>query len=828
MKVVKNRSWRTFQDIPNRAWFTGKRVKSVRHESLSPGGRAELTLFTKPEGEERSHPRMTWGMPPATDPNPGAMPAPDASLGQAADIAAFRTALAANLGSEPIQKALAGHDLEEAQAPKYSQRYFRNSIRAQRVAAYFEAVRSLVAVGPMTGADRNAALYTLASKEDEAYSGENVYDDYNTGTYHSFGHDAPFVHYLETMIESLPDEESEDWAALEVGQQEAVRRQSEQARNHLDHLMRHKYAFHGIEERDIEKSLGGFLIDRDTRHIVSETPESASDLVPQYELLRIDPTAEHDHAGSWVHRSGSAVRLEDDFATIEVSEDDLVRIPVEADDLTFKRAPDDPNLRGGVRFDWDGNGWVQRDPIDWIGWAGHCDVKAIVESLGCTLEDDEQVSELCAETGEVTEYDNDQILEMLTSAMELGSLYTRLDGGGRIMLGKHLFGGARNDSRPDRLQFEGGGQGKHFRWPLGGRREAFTVKKVLRDGESVDLNYAFFRYLPNEDEISFEDNPSFIKVVEGDYSLIDVAGTRLKAEVKIDSIDPTSGYPVQNSETLVVDLQPGGEKRQYLGTYLYDAGKRLIYRFYLETGDSPRIVGALDHHELQDGSWTAIEDSAEAYTLPLKAGGTATLSREMKRDQPEAFQTLLDVALRAAQNICADTDQKSEVWNGVVMGVDASRKGENLETRTEHWRYRFNARFGEATLEYLVRRSETGEPEAYCPVKGESDGQRQPDFLWLDHPDVGSKAVVDGHWVVNEKMIERDIVYARAARWAGGETYVHDDYIKHVFELLFCALRGDRWTVLHANRRYIFEDEALWKSAKRNVRASRSRLDFKP
>jgi len=828
MKVVENGSWRTFQDMPSRGWFKGTRVKELRSQTLTPGGRAKLTLFSTPEGEERSHPRMSWEMPPAADPNPGAMPAPAATLGEATTIAAFRLALAAHLGAEEVQKALAGQDLDDEGVPRTSVRYRRNSIRAQRVAAYFEQARAKVASGPMSSDDRDAALYTLASKEDEAYSGQNLYDDYNTGTYHSFGHDAPFVHYIETMLESLPAEDSEDWAALDPGRREGVRRQREQAQNHLDHLMRHKYAFHGIEERDIEKSLGGFLVDRDTRHVVSETPESASELAPEYELLRIDPTAEHAHAGAWIHRAGDVLRLEADFEAVEVPEEALVRIAVEAEDLTFKRAPDDEHLRDGVRLDWDGNGWVQKDAIDWIGWAGHCDIKAIVESLGCTLEDDEQVHELCAETGKVTVYDNDQILEMLTATMELGSLYARLDGGGRLMLGKHLFGGSRNDSRPDRLQFQGHGQGRHFRWPLGGRRDTFTITEVQRDGEAVDLNYAFFKYLPDAEAVTFTDNPSYLKVVEGDYSLIDVAGTKLTARAKIDSIDPDSGYPIQKTETLVVDLGPDAPARQLLGTFLYDATKRHIYRFYFETGDAPKIVGALDTHERKDGKWTAVEDPAEAYSLPLVPGGTTTLSREMKRDQPEAFQTLLDVALRAAQNICADTDQESEVWNGAVTGIDAAKKGENLEARTEHWSYRFKARFGTATLEYLVRRSATGEPEAYCPVQGESDWQKQPDFLWLDHPDVGSKAVVDGHWVVNEKMIERDLVYARHAGWAGGETFVHDEYVKHLFELLFCAMSGRRWTVLHAAKRYAFDSEADWKKAKRNARAARGRLDFTP
>ena len=51
--------------------------------------------------------------------------------------------------------------------------------------------------------------------------------------------------------------------------------------------MRHKYANDGVTEVDIEKSIGGELIDRDRRHRVSERPESKDSLVPEFELLRI-------------------------------------------------------------------------------------------------------------------------------------------------------------------------------------------------------------------------------------------------------------------------------------------------------------------------------------------------------------------------------------------------------------------------------------------------------------------------------------------------------------------------------------------------------------
>src|SRR5690606_32431274 len=117
--------------------------------------------------------------------------------------------------------------------------------------------------------------------------------------------------------------------------------------------------------------------------------------------------------------------------------------------------------------------------------------------------------------------------EMVASVMELGSVYRRADGTGHVQRGIQRFGGARNDSRPDRLQFQGLGQGKHFRWPLSGRQEAFRVTSIAWPGpdgelERADMGTVFFRHLPDVEKLDFSPNPRFLKTVEGDYNLIEV------------------------------------------------------------------------------------------------------------------------------------------------------------------------------------------------------------------------------------------------------------------------------------------------------------------
>ncbi len=815
---------RAFADAPLTAEWGAVRLQDIRAGTLSPGGRVALTLFERVEADGRPHPRLQASLPPVEDPDDAPLLGEEVTA--PTDAAAFAAWL--DRAWDAARPRVVAHD--PGQAPALSERYYANSLRAQRTTRFLGEVAARLDTwlrdGPLPAGARDACRYALAEKADLAFATDDAiaFDDHDTGTYHSFGHDAPFVHYLEALLDGLPAEDSPGFDLHDGFQQEALRRQRQQARNHLDHLMRHKYAFDGVEETDIEKSVGGLLIDRETRHVVSETPGSADSLQPRYVLLRVDPASDHAHAGAWVHRDGDTLRLRDG-AAIEVTEADLRSTPVEASRLTFERAPRDARLRRGVRFDWNGDGYVQPDGIGWIGWAGHCDVKAIMEQLGITLQRAESVTEYRSDTGGTTPFSRDLLVEMVASSMELGSLYTRADGSGLVRRGIQRFGGARNDSRPDRLQFQGLGPGRSFRWPLTGRQDALRVRRIVEPvpepergtgGETeraLDLDLAFFRYRPDLAGPSFDDNPRFLKTVEGDYNLIDVSGALLEIDLREDSIDESTGYPRHARVTTTVDLRATpSEPRSYLGTHVQDAAKREIYKVWLDRTEQ-RIEAKLYRWERSDAGWSPVEVPDQAVHIPLAGPLGVTLSREMKRDDPAAFRALLDQGLRHAQNICADTDMASEVWNGVVTRIHATRKAANPDTRTEHWHVAITARFGSAALDYLVRRDARGEPEAYCPARGEESFDKTPDFLWQDFPDVGTKGQVDGAWVVNQTMVERGIVEARPRPAAPGGFYVYDEHIKNVYELLYAGLSGHRWTIVHRNKRYGFTDEAAWRAA---------------
>jgi len=828
-KVVRNDALKAYLEAATTVEL-GTRIKDVRDQPLRPGGRVVMTLFERVRGG-RPHPRMRFAFADVEDPRPPAslfdpQPPPPSA-------AALRDAIVATL--EQHAEVLSVRDLDEAQAPAQSPNYWRNRIRVDRCAALFTEVRgkleAWLAGGTLPATERDACFRVVAELEDEAYAGWIVFDDADTGTYHSYGHDAPFVHYLEQLLESLPVEGSEAMAVLHTSNREGIRRQRAQALAHLDWLMRNKYAFEGIEETDIEPTLGGFLIDRQSRRIASEVPDSDA-LSPRYELLRIAPTADHPRAGTWLYRVADGTLRDQDHAKVEV-EPELVRsAPLDAARLTFRRAPGDEHLRRGIRFDWDDTGWVQQGAVDWVSWAGHCDIKAVMEQLGVTLTGDPppRVEEYRSDTGKTTVYDRKLLLEMVASVLELGSVYSHADGTGQLQRGIHAFGGSRNDSRPDRLQFAGIAAGKSFRWPVDTRREALRVTSIeLPDGEQPDMGTVFFRHLPDLEQVTFAKNPRYLKTVEGDYNVIDVSGARIEARIQIDSIDEDTGFPVLREEQVGLDLRPGAEPgpggRFLLGTQMDDPSARKLARVYYEPGKH-RIVAEMHHHVRKDGKWTAVRRPSEDTEVPLASPLRCTLSREMKRDDPSQFTALLQLALRQARNICADTDAEASVWNGVVTQLGVSKTGSNADARTERWQVEITARFGDATLDYLVRRDERGEPEAYCPATSERTSSPWPDFLWHDVPDVGSKGMEDGVWVVNETMLAREIVSARVDESVAGGYFVSDDHIKNVFELIFAGLAGYTHTIIHDDKRYGFESVEAWTKATKALGRLRAALTY--
>ena len=821
----------------------GTRIKTVRHTPIPINGRCVVQLFEAaagPEGEDRAHPRLRLRFDhPPEDPDPNGTLATllDAALPPGpppADPEAALRALGALWRARFPQLRPSPPEGRGSPAFAVHQGWVRRKARYLRAAE--RTLQGWAAEGRLSA---EAAARCHARLSDQLYFGlldhaegvgdtfgHIIFDDNNTGTYHAFMHDEPFVHALEALEASLPRAGGPGWAALAPEDQAAVERQRGQLRAHLDHLMRHKYAKDGVDELDIERSVGAQLIDRQTRAVASERPESAGSLRPEHERLEV---AEGPLAGQAVARDGALLRLAETWAELSPPPP-LRRTPLSPDQLTFRRAPDPARLRAGLRFDWDGDGLVSPGGVGWVSWAGHCDIKAILEQLGLDLGGTgapaPTLHEHRVETGATTRLPRAWILELLCASLELGSDYQRIDAGAPVRRGTRRFGGSRHDARPDRLQLQGLVPGQGLRWPADSRPDRMRVVRLQpRGGEPLPLGRAFARHIPSFDPLRIDENPRFLKVVDGDCNLIEVSGHLLEVDVLDDTLDPATGQLRRAARRLRLPLWPAAEDppppldgealptRHLLGALLTDPQRRAFARVWLNRLDWRIEIERLRAERGPDGGAQLVPEGGPAEHIPLQPGGSLTLSRELRREDPSQFSALLGRALRGGENICADTDKGPEVWNGVVLRMDCDQPADDLVTRTERWRVRVEARFGTGTLDWLLERGPDGAPLRWCAAMDDENAGGWPDFLWQELPDVGSKGLEDGAWVVNSTMKRRGLVTVRPPEAENSAPHVEDDHIKHIYEQLFCALDGYPYTLLLHNRRYGFRDERSWKAA---------------
>ncbi len=820
VKPKPNRAYQSFVD--GLASARGAvRIKDIRGRELVAGGRAHLALFVGEGGRE--HPRLRVNVPVAVDPRDYApkfapKPAPR-------DLDGLRAAIDAALHRDA--QLLAGRDLRVL-APAVGGRYRRNSIVGQRRLRFFAAVRAgverLIARRFLARTLRRRALGLVREMEDLSFVGPIDHDDTDTGTYHSYAKDAAFVHYLERIAASLPSDGSKGMAVLDAGAQESIRRQRDQLSAHLDAVMRDKYAYSGtIDESDIERTVGGMLIDRETRTIASIVADS-DPIAPSYEILRIDPAADHRHAGAWVWRDAAGRLRLQDGARVSVPADALRSRGRTVEQLTFQRAPGDRRLRPGMRFDWDGSGHVQAAPLDWVSWAGHCDVKAVMESLGLALVGQRPLVEYRSDTSRTLTYDRSLLLEMLASVIELGSDYRSIDGTNEASRGQTTFGGARNDAAPDQLRF-GGENGRSFVWPRGGRTERCRVTRlVFADGERADLGSIFFRNIGDVRTKAIVPNPRWISTVD-DVSTIDVTGATILADTVVDEFDPRTGEFSARTRRLSINLGEQRQGRILLGTEVSDPEARELINVYYDA-KRREIVEELVRWTKAGKMWRKAGRAEAVRRVALARKGRVHLARETNADDPGQFQALLDLAIRQGHSICADTDAESPVWNGVVTAIDLRKLGTSDDGRVGHWRAAIRARFGSAELEWLVRSATDGAPEVYVPVHSGSGRATRPDFLWRELPDIASKARIGRRWMVNSSMYARGIISVVRDASAESGFYVRDEHVKHVFEMLYAALSGHRFTIVHDGKRYGFTKRADWQRARSKLERLRKAVTF--
>ena len=825
VKVVLDENYQRFEQAPNRRWWAGTPVDEVRDTPLELGGRTRLRLFSPQGGQSR--PRLQVEALPVTDTQlPGLLDALPSQI--PASATELRDLVADALGS--LAPLLDAQDLAPGseEQPRSGQRHRQNTVAALRKRRLFGRARELLddcgQSGGWSAAELTAGARALTELEWQAYCGEMLLEDQDMGTYYAYTEDKAFVHYLELLLEALPRPGGEAWAVLPRDQRQAVERQRAQVTNHLDYLMRRRYAHDGVIEADIERSLGALMVQRSTHRVVSHDDWAmGEEQVPGFELLQVDPHSGGPHAGAWIHRASDDLRLFDG-TVITVDPRHVQATPLEAGQITFLRAPGDARLRPEMHFDWDSNGYITDEPLPWIKWAGFCDVQALMELLGLTLMNSGGVTEYRSDTGQTITYSPELLREMMASVLELGSDYQRVDTGERVRLKERVKGGIRADDRHDRLDFLEPDGRQIVYWPLEGLREDFEVIGMEEpDGQTLDPVAGFHQYMPGEQRLEMLPNPRFQRRAGGNNHYIDAVGLLLKVNVRVDVFDDETGYFRREKQQTLVDLRDEPlQTRCFLGTRLWSSARREVFRYYLDRTDET-MVAELDRYELRDGRWQARTLPEHAKRRQLIKPLTCSLMREVLRDNPTFFYPLLEAALRRGEGIIVDSAMGGEVWNGVVTRIDARMTESDPQTRVERWQVFLEARHGKNTMDFLLRRAEDGTVKDACPAPGPDGWGDYPDFLWQYQPDVAPVVQHQGNTLVNLSMYGHGIITVDPS---SSEVKVLDDHVGNVHEILHCALAPCPWIIVHQNRRYGFIDRKSWKRVVEKLAALRLRLSF--
>jgi hypothetical protein len=674
-------------------------------------------------------------------------------------------------------------------------RYKFNAIVGARVDQFVAEATKLATELYPAGAARDTALRAVNTMGRDLMARKVEFDKYETNGYASFGHDAAFIHVYERKLEQL---EKMDLGLLTPDQKASVGRQKQQLQGELDDIFRHKYVYNNssMYEVNAEVSMGLVAIAKGSRQRVSEKESTIKGIVPQFETLNV----QHQGQNKAVFYDHSEKKYFFDRTSQQVPAElvaSITRTPVDADDVTFRRAVSGEQLRKNFRFDWDGDGYVQQSVIDWVSWAGHCNDKAALEASGLVLPDSHKgVYEYDSAAGTTVHYTRDLLNEKLLSFSEMGSAMGKKTGGQAVKdIGATEFASARDDDRPDKLVLSNGRE-----IPYNGRPNKFEITSVTVGGKSYSGNDAFSEYVVAADKKSATKNPLYSGTTDGDYNNIKLDGGVVNASIQIQVFSENSGYPEMVSKNIALDFKNPPAEPVLVDTLMKDPAKREMYEVKLDLKNKQWVYDLVRMEEQPDGKFKKVSlpgGGKESFD-PAKT----TAKRESSLDNPSTYLPFVDGAMKTGRNATAETADGAGVWNGRV--IDLEKKLELREGDWERVAVDVSARYGSNSGSYLAHLDAKGQPDFYVPI------EMPADFWWRQQITFAPEK--DG--LVNVTARDRGVLSVE-----GGA--VKSDAVDNMLEVLHVAFSEKNYTVVHDGKRHFFNDEASWKKAVDELNALR-------
>ncbi len=643
------------------------------------------------------------------------------------------------------------------------------NVTGRRLEQFFNEVQRELPRTSLVGTEAKNARMALNHAYRDAFRGRTAeFDRADTGTYWSYGHDAAFVHVFEKMLASLP---ANDPKRVPL-------------QNQIDFIFAHKHVPNGkVSEENIEESLELLAIEKKTRDVVSMTPESDNSNSVAYETLKSGARPAY-RDGTQYFWQGTRTEL----SANEVSA--LVRTPTS--NLTFRRATTGEQTRDGFRFDWDGNRMINTREID-ASWWGHCDTKALIETLLADMAKSRGVTEFRSDTKNNTEFSRDMQLEALAALLNMDDRYS--SAGNVRSFGSTNFAGGRNDDRPTTMQLTTD-RGQSLQLPI--RLELLSEKDA--PGKLLDVAKAFNPKIADAQNQSFTDNVD-VRVDPNDPDTTTMTATGKKIGGTTDGYTfDDRGRPVEAKTHFEIDPSASAGAKVLIGTELTDVAGRKLERIYYDPASKAVSLVPTSFVE-QGGKFVAQEGTARALG---KLNGVE-LGQELKAgDDVQGKLAMLEEAVRTGKKIATDSDTGMQVWNGEVHAIKKTLEWRSADGKWEREGVTIDATFGSNKVgSFLHKLDDEGRIVQTMEINAAVD------FYWSDNPRIAPLISERGNWWVNKGMQERGILDVGAGKLASLGA------IQDLMDLVYLGLSAKTpaklFTIVHEGKRYVYENEAAWK-----------------
>lgn len=715
-------------------------------------------------------------------------PAPKATIFEVSDqdLASIKTAADFETKMKELIEAQTDHLLPSvanfnAVMPKAEQTsYAYINIVGQRTEQAFGELMQILERTGLTGTEAKDARRALNLAHRDSYHNRTVkFDRADTETYWSYGDDKPFVHVFEKMLASLP--EGDPKRAF--------------IQNQIDFILTHKYVDSGkVDENNAEKSIGLMAMSKESRHIVSMAKGSESGNNVSYETLQVPEQPAGEHAGKFAYRSGDKHYFEG--TQIEVPADlvaKLIATPV--DEIILRRTEGDEKPRADFRYDWNGNRMHDVEKIN-TGWWGHCDIKALMETILTDMKGSAGVTEFRSDSGKTTEYSKAMQLEALCALLNFDDIYLSTQRRGSARLGDTEFAGARFDNRPTKMKLSiDSGQELDLRIRLS------TLSEKGDASKSAVLDKVFATKIADEKNESFSANKDILRVEEGDMNFIDGSGRAIKGQIDGYTFDE-KGRPVEAKSDFVIDFDnvAADAEKVMIGSELNSIDERKATRYYLDPATKEISMVSVQFKE-EDGKYVAKEGT------PSVVGSVSgvELGREMTaNDDVAGKMSMLNEVVRSGGKIATDSDKREEVWNGEVNSVRLDTEWRSPDGQWERIGVHVNATFGTNKVGSVLNKlDEEGNVVDSLELKAAVD------FYWKDRPRVAPLVSERGNWFVNKAMHERGVLSLD-----NSELMTSLGAIQDLSDLIFLGLKEKEnnkiFTIVHEGKRLVYNDKATW------------------